>query len=84
MVSVAYYVANCMMSQWEYLHNNRTDHKIPFQGSRAYILLLYLFILEWKTMNYWFSYDYYFSAQTKIKGVFTGIQLESKTYDIKL
>lgn len=36
--------------------------KFPFQGSRAYILLSYLFILKWKTMNYLFNYDYYFSA----------------------
>jgi len=44
------------------LQNNRTDHKIPSpRFSDIYIVVVPVYF-EWKTMNYSFGYDYYFSA----------------------
>lgn len=44
----AYYVVTYMMSQWEFYKTIALTTKFPLQGSPAYILLSYQFILNGK------------------------------------
>jgi len=48
MVTDAYYVITCMMSQWEFYKTIGLTTKFPLQGSLTYILLSYQFILNEK------------------------------------
>ena len=62
MVYVACYVTNCMMSQWEYLNNNRTDHKIPFPrfSGRCIVVIPVYFGLENNELFIWFWLLFFF------------------------